>query len=165
MSYTIEPADYNSVKDLFAMIRASDAREVMASAGQTPEEAITLSMGLSYDSWILRDGDEPVCVFGVAPILGKPGVGSPWMLASHKFAASKAPPRIRRRITRVILAKSKQYIAKMLDHFYLLENYVDARNEASIRWLKWCGFKLDPPIIHGVAKIPFHPFYMEKPDV
>lgn len=163
MSYSIEPADYNSVKDLFDFIRESDAREVMASAGQTPEEAITLSMALSVDSWVLRENGTPVCVFGVAPIVGKPGVGSPWMLASHRFAASKAPPHIRRRITRVILAQSKKYIQKMLDRFYLLENYVDVRNEASIRWLKWCGFKLEPPVPWGHAGLPFHPFYMERP--
>lgn len=163
MSYKIEPADYDSVKDLFALIRESDAREVMASAGQTPEEAITLSMALSTDSWVLLENGAPVCVFGVAPVVGKPGVGSPWMMASHRFAASKAPPRIRRRITRVILAESKKYIGKMLDQFFLLENYVDARNDASIRWLKWCGFKLDPAVPYGIAQLPFHNFYMERP--
>jgi len=161
--FTFERADYQNVRDLFDVIRESDAREVMASAGQTPEEAITLSLGLSTDAWVLLQDGSPICVFGVAPVTGKPGVGSPWMLASHKFAVSKAPPRQRRAVTRVILEFSKYYIGQMLEKFYLLENFVDARNAASIRWLKWCGFKFDPAVPHGYAQLPFHPFYMERP--
>lgn len=163
--FTFEQADYQSVRDLFTMIRESDAREVLASAGQTPEEAITLSLGLSTDAWVLCQDGEPICVFGVAPYLDKPGVGSPWMLASHKFNASKAPPRQRREITRVILQFSKQFIQRMLEKYYLLQNYVDVRNDASIRWLKWCGFTLEAPIPFGYAGLDFHPFYMERPDV
>ncbi len=52
----------------------------------------------------------------------------------------------------------------MLDLFPHLQNYVDARNEISIRWLKWLGFRFDPkPVPYGIWGLPFLRFQMEKP--
>jgi hypothetical protein len=51
----------------------------------------------------------------------------------------------------------------MLDLYPHLENYVDVRNELSIKWLRWLGFQFDPqPIPYGVWEMPFFRFRMER---
>jgi hypothetical protein len=50
----------------------------------------------------------------------------------------------------------------MLEQHSFLENWVDARNVTSIKWLKWCGFDFDDPAPFGVEQLMFHRFEMRK---
>jgi hypothetical protein len=53
------------------------------------------------------------------------------------------------------------YLDKMKERFSCLVNLVDARHEASIRWLRWCGFVVMPAEPAGVVGLPFHRFWMK----
>jgi len=57
--------------------------------------------------------------------------------------------------------RSRYYVLEMKRHFQRLENYVDARQKRSIRWLKWCGFTVENPKPWGTLGLPFHQFWME----
>ena len=71
--------------------------------------------------------------------------------------------RIRGKDIRVEFArKSKGYVLRMSKEFPILENYVDARNTLAKRWLKWCGFTIEPPVEYGPEGLPFHLFHMRR---
>jgi hypothetical protein len=77
--------------------------------------------------------------------------GVPWMLGSDDLD----------RIGNEVGRQSRYYVNEMKKRFNLLENYIDVRQKRSIRWLKWCGFKMDPAKPHGPHGMPFHRFFME----
>jgi hypothetical protein len=39
------------------------------------------------------------------------------------------------------LRHSRQWLATMHEHYRLLYNVIDARNEVHLRWLEWLGFE------------------------
>ena len=63
---------------------------------------------------------------------------------------------------RAFLRRNREYVRQMQAAFPTLRNMVDARNEVSIRWLRWLGFTIEPAIRWGAAGMPFHPFWMTR---
>lgn len=140
-------------KILAPKIRQSDRNEVLASHGLSDMERI-LNNARSFSheayAWII-DG-EPIAAFGVAPGSYLQSFGIPWMLGTEEICGSNAIN---------FLRNSKIIINYWLSRWDYLENYVDARNEISLRYLKFLGFVIDEPIPFGVQKLPFHRFYMK----
>lgn len=132
-------------------LRKEDLAEVWASSHYTGPEAIQKSFEVSSKCWIALKDKEPFICFGVAPksLIGKTGV--PWMLATDTILEAKI----------FFLKKSKYYINKMREGFSLLENWVDARNTLSRKWIKWCGYTIGKKEVYGMEKLPFFHFYME----
>ena len=89
-------------------------------------------------------------IFGVSPRSRISPVGVPWMLSVDL-----------RRYARQLLQDSPGYIAQMLEGFTKLSNHVDARNTASIRYLRHVGFSIHPAEAYGIDNLPFHRFDME----
>ena len=96
--------------------------------------------------------DKPVGMFGVTPLSVIGRHGSPWLLGTDELANH----------SRSFLKGCIKHFPEVTKGFDFLENYVDARNEVSIRWLKWLGFVIMEPEPYGPFKLPFHRFYMEK---
>jgi hypothetical protein len=152
MARTIIPAREEHIFWIASNMAKADRRECEA-AGLGPFRALRGSLERAVVAWTGMVDDEPVCMFGVSPVDILGGVGSPWLLGTDKV----------RKYAVTFLRLNKGYIARMLEIFTRLENYVDDRNEVSIRWLKWLGFTFDPePVPYGVWGMPFFKFRMEK---
>jgi len=137
-------------------MRQPDRAEVAAAAGMGPFRALSDSLQRSAAAWTGMVNDEPVCMFGVTPVDILGGVGSPWLLGTNEVE----------RYAITFLRLNKGYVAKMLELFPHLQNYVDVRNGMSIRWLKWLGFRFDPePVPYGIWGLPFYRFHMQKQNV
>jgi hypothetical protein len=93
-----------------------------------------------------------VAMFGVAAQSLLSDVGHPWMFGTPEME----------RHSRSLIREARPYIAEMKAMYPRLTNIVDARNHKSIRWLKKCGFEIQPAIRLGVNGLPFHPFVMEN---
>jgi hypothetical protein len=133
-------------------MRQDDIAEVSASSGLSPLEALTLSVKYSTLAWSIHINDEPVGMFGVSATSSLADDGSPWLLGTDRILE----------IYRPFLKQSRAYVQQMLDRHSFLVNYVDERNLVSVRWLKWCGFKLDDPAPYGVTGAPFHRFELRR---
>ena len=57
---------------------------------------------------------------------------------------------------------SRDEIAALLGRYAVLTNFVDARNEPAIKYLRWLGFRFGVATPWGSAGLPFHPFTMER---
>lgn len=145
--YSFEKPTIEHCWYIAANMRQADQDEV-AMEGYSPFDALKTGMDKSeFARTAIIDGD-PAVMFGVgAPfVLGRTGV--PWLLGTDAV----------RKVRKSFLIECRAHIEDWMQHYSSLENRVDARNQVSIRWLKWLGFEVKPAIT--VAGYTFHPFVM-----
>ena len=148
---TIIPTEYDHLLPVAKDMREADVLEVSAT-GNLPYESLTEGFNLSSRCWTGLVDNRPAAIFGVAPMSVLGGVGSPWLLGTDTCM----------KVKREFLTGSKPYVEQMLGLYPRLVNYVDVRNTASIRWLKWLGFEIHEPIPFGLSGELFHPFEMMR---
>lgn len=127
-------ADENEV--IAAIGRPVNASDLMESVAQSP-----VCVAVDYQGHLL-------CIGGAARKTLLSSSGIPWMLGTHDLDSHG----------RLFMLHGKRCVNALLDHFGRLENYVDARNHRSIRWLRRMGFVLHDPVPYGSAGLPFHRF-------
>lgn len=146
----IVPATWEHVGVVAAAMRAADVAEVWASSRSTPYEALKHGMDTSSLVWTGTIDDEPICIFGVAPLSLLGGIGVPWLLGTDAVE----------RHQRIFLRHCRPVVADMLSVYNHLVNFVDERNTVSQRWLRWLGFALDEPEPFGPDGLPFRRFQL-----
>lgn len=150
----VVPATQKLIDSMKGCLRAIDHHECMEINGKDADKAIQIGLDTSLHSWVGLIKGIPFCCFGVASASLLSTSGVPWMLGTDEIARWGA--------TYLVLKNSKYYVDKMLKPFDNLENWVDIRNEISIRWLKWCGFSFDGPVPYGIHRGLFQRFYLNK---
>ncbi len=133
-------------------LRKSDIDEVWASHHHTPEEALRLSFEMSALCLTVDIKGMPVAMFGIVPQTLLSDRANVWLLATDGIL----------KVRKSFLKHCKEFIDVMLKEYSVLENYVDARNALSIRWLKWCGAVIEEAKPIGIEKLPFHYFYFGR---
>ncbi len=152
MTYEIVPATVDHAFELSRTMRLEDREEAWALDHLTPWEAIQVSVGHSGNIYSgLVDG-QVLCMFGVGKRTLLSEIGFPWMLSS-----TLVPKHVR-----AWMRGSQIAFKQMQSEAKVLENYVDARYTAAVRWLKWLGFTIHPAEPFGVDKLPFHKFTWEQ---
>jgi hypothetical protein len=132
-------------------MRPADVEEVRLSHGHSPLAALEASVRSSpLVCYVAVDDGRPLCAFGVGgrPLAVK---GSPWLLGHERLGD------YRRELARL----SRPMVQMMSARFSLLENWVHADNVVSVRWLKACGFTLEPAAPFGAQGAMFHRFWMK----
>lgn len=132
-----------------AGIREADRREVWASHHQTPLEALETSTKRKGMCFTGVYKGFPIVIFGAAR-MSLVGGANPWLLGTEDIV----------KITVPFLRYSRSYIDLVRSEYRYLENYVDVRNELSIKWLKFCGFTFHAAAPYGVEQLPFYRFTM-----
>lgn len=149
----VRKATMNDVKAMWGYMREEDQRECWAVSHKTADEALTESFARSELCWTALDRkNKRVFMFGVANGSLLFNNGYIWLLGTRRMADNKMG----------LLRISKPYIEKMLEPYDIIENYVDIRNELSIKWLEWCGFTLEPMRVYGVERRMFRHFWMRN---
>lgn len=152
LNWVIRDAEPDDAWVIIQKLRVRDYEEAVAAGGDnvlaTLTDAITRSAGMCWVAENNQDG--AVLLLGCAPVEGVEGLGSPWLVGT------KPADRYPGALTKI----AKRHIAIMLKTYSALLNFVDARNDASVRWLAFLGFKIDPPTPYGVEGRPFHRFTM-----
>jgi hypothetical protein len=153
MEKIVVKAHRDHIPYLAEHMAAADAEEVRAAVGLSPYRGLEDSLNRSIVAWTGTVDGRPVCMFGVSPIDILCGIGSPWLLGTDEI----------RQHAKTFMKLNRDYIPKMLSLSPSLVNWVDARHETAIRWLKWLGFTFDMyPQPYGLFKLPFLRFHMEK---
>jgi hypothetical protein len=151
MVRTAVSSDIPRMKD---NLRANDIREVWASHNHSPEQALIFSLSVSPYCMTIVNKGVPVAMFGLSPEDNRKAA-TIWLLGTA------AIPDMYVQFLRI----TRFMIPKMLDMYPLLYNLVDARNEASIRWLTWAGATWGTPEPYGIEQLPFIPFTLTKSEV
>ncbi|MBX3502793.1 MAG: hypothetical protein KF889_25390 [Alphaproteobacteria bacterium] len=151
----IRPATDADAVALAPDLREADRLEIEAASGDAPLDALRRSLARSSEAWAATTPEGIIALWGVGPLSLLGGHGAPWLLGSdlvarHAFAVAR---------------RNRPTVRRWLTMFPLLSNWVDARNALSVRWLRWIGFTILPPVPYGVARLPFHPFELRRADV
>ena len=135
------------IKYLAPRLRTSDKKEILASVGLTPYEAMMIGYLENVIVFtIVNKYNEPVAIFGINDV-GQ-NVGAIWLLATDKL----------KDIQYSFLRENKKVIDFLNTKYKILWNFVDCRNSLHIKWLKWCGFKFINKQNYGVLNKPFYEF-------
>lgn len=143
---SVKPAQAWHVAFVAENMRQAD-REELEALGQDSEEGIWQAFRASEQAWVMQE-DAPMCVFGVIPTNLLTGEGIIWLLGTDNV----------KRHARGFLEVSPGCLQKIMATYSHLHNYVDQRNKASIRWLKWMGFEFQEAQPLGPRGLPFHRF-------
>lgn len=148
---TIREARPDDADRLLLELRQCDRQEAEAMAGASQVDFVMrYTVGASLAAWTAEQGGELVAMFGVVPISIVNGIGCPWLLGTDRMD----------RLPRAVMENTRAYIPTMLALFPHLINFIDARNQRSIRLLRWLGFQILPAQPFGVRGLPFHRFEM-----
>ncbi len=117
-------------------MQQEDRDSALALANNSPEQAIRASVAASIEShtW-LADG-EVMVIRGVSRRTFLSPYVCVWMLGAKGL----------RKHPVAFLKGSRTWVEGMLDKFGHLINYVDERNQRSLKWLKWLGFTVHPAV-------------------
>ena len=147
--FRVRPATVGDAARLAPVLRKDDLREIRAATRETPLAVLKRGYTTSDPCYAIVQGDDAlVAMFGVVPESGSQS-GIIWLLASDALASN--PHRF--------LRHSRTWIDILHRRYRVLWNHVDARNEAHIDWLHWCGFHSQGiEQAFGVEGRPFHRF-------
>ncbi len=143
----IRPTEPGDVQILYANLRPSDLAECRAYGGDILA-GIESSVRRSMLCWTSFADGELGAIMGVAPVSVMGGIGSPWMLGTPVLDKHH----------RILVRRTPDYIARMLRAFPHLVNFVHARNDSSVRWLRRLGFTLHEAQPMGPLGEPFRLF-------
>lgn len=149
----IVPARPEHIRSIARRMRQADRDEVFASSRVTPGQALCRSLRKSAKAWTAMIDGRPEIMFGVGDLNILAGVAAPWLLGTDAVEEHYV----------AFLRGSVEWRNQLLRRYSTLRNFVDARNRASIRWLRWLGFKLSDPVI--LRDHEFHLFELRSADV
>ena len=143
-------ATESEITSVVLRLRQEDIEECYAMFGVHPQilfRNLDRDHGQIY-SIVTRQG-RPVALAGVHPLLSDPTIAQIWMCATEELLAHQME----------FLKYSRPFIEEVSAPFRLVYNYVDARNEVHLKWLKWCGFTFINELPRwGAQGRPFYTF-------
>lgn len=146
--YDVVEATYEHAAAMAPIMRPSDRDEVKATSGLNPRDGLLASLASSLYAWTWRVDGVPACMFGIGSGSILSGEGMPWLLTSNVLDQHWRP----------FVKHYRPFLDQMKADFPVLANWVDARHETAIRWLKWMGFEIGPIVPHGPRGLPHRRF-------
>lgn len=130
-------------------MRQADRDEIKASDNVGAVEALMTPFEYrGHRTWSVIGTDEEYVIgmFGSVPTLD-PDYGIAWLLSSEELFKYK----------KEFIKQSPQWVDEMGKGYRYLYNYVDCRNEKSIKWLMYLGFNtIRREEEYGKGKLPFY---------
>lgn len=147
-----ERATEAHIVELLPQIRRQDNAEVIASDGNLVRGCCN-ALYLSDDPIAMRDKQGGlIAVYGAAPLSLLGGrEAAPWLLGTERMRVNALS----------VYHDMRLYLDFLSEHYDRLFNYVDVRNEESVKWLASLGFSIGDPEPRGPYRMPFHPFWMD----
>ena len=148
MSLVIAPATVDSMTYIGRNLRAADCVELGLPSGADAAHVLLEAAESARWCHVASVDGVPTAAYGVNPIEGRPGWGSPWLLATPGA----------RRLRRPLLTVAPAEVELMLAGFPFLTNAVHDRHREAIRWLIWLGFTIgfdQPQQRDGRTFLPF----------
>jgi hypothetical protein len=143
----------DDVEYLIDHVRPEDIEEVDAFDGSTIRESLEATPDLLENSEVWEVDGKVVCMFGVTPIDEfEQKVGMIWMLATPDFD----------KYSRMFAVRCQKVVEKMVSGYEFIYNYVHSKNEKSVAWLRWLGFKTYDPEPLGPRGEMFTRFEMKR---
>lgn len=141
MGATYRHAVKEDIDILAPIMREADRREVYASHGASPKEALEISFRNSVECFtILSNDGQVIGMFGVAE--DSPKTAVPWLLGADDIPF----------IAKDLLVQSEKKVKEWKNKYSEMYNFVHCDNRASLRWLEWLGFSFETEIKNNFVR-------------
>jgi hypothetical protein len=137
--YQVVLATPDLARQMAPRLREADRLEVLSAAGMTPEAALLHSLSVTPSPRALILGGSPCAMWGVQPIHQAADIGVVWMLGTPELVENPL----------WFWRMCKAEVARLSSEWVVLLNWIDARYDASLRWARRLGFRLDDPRPYG----------------
>ena len=153
MDKLLTPTTFDDIDYIAPRLRKADIMECKAALGKEPLSVLYASLTQGDITLTMRSPDGGrVGLCGVAPSPWD-DAGAVWMTATDDIYQHQM----------AFLRRSKAALEYLSEDYAVLFNYVDARNSAHIKWLKWMGFTfINKHTKYGVEQRPFYEFVRIK---
>lgn len=145
----VRPATEIDIQALLAVgLRDADILECKRLFGREPR--LSLWDGYLYSDicFAAEEGGEVFAVGGVMTKSLLSGGGIAWLLGTDKLES----------VWYAFARESRRVAEELTREYGVLENFVDASNTKSIRWLEWLGFHIEEPVLSPLG-YPFRKFW------
>lgn len=130
-------------------LRPEDLAEVQACGFPDAQTALGVAVAGSKVSWACLVDGEVAAMFGIGD---GPGGEQLWFLTGQGFV----------RHARLFVSRAKDVMRRLLEHHASLQNHIDARYPAAVRWARWLGFEVGEPVPYGPHGQLFHPAHIRR---
>jgi hypothetical protein len=137
------------LEQLAPRLRQLDYQELEAARGfdMQPLEVLLDAWRISAVTYAAELAGQAIACWGVHPVSVMGGIGVPWLLTSDEIT--------RRPLAAATLARPA--LGVLLDVYPRLIQWVDARHEPALRFVRWLGFHVEDAQPYGPYGMPFHP--------
>lgn len=149
---TIKTSELHDICLLKDSLRLEDKIEIWSAYNQSPERSLLVSYMTSSLCWTTILNDKPIMMFGCVSHPELKDHANVWMLGSAEIFDIK----------KTFVKQSKIYIAKMLEHYEVLYNWVDNRYKKTLKWLQMVGAEIHAPMKFGIEQELFNYFTIKK---
>ena len=126
--------EHSTNHDAYAVargLRRADRNEVAAVTEQSPIRVLIDGINNSSPCYTIKTtGGKPCGIFGTRDS-GYPDSGVVWLLGTDDLVTE----------SKTFIRFSKRWLDELHNHYKLLYNVIDARNEVHLEWLDWMGFE------------------------
>ncbi len=141
----VVPAKPQHIATIARRMRAIDVTEC-EMMGHNPKGALRTGLLGSSIAWTVMIDGRPEAMMGAVPVNIMEGRGRAWLLMTD-VAAKQAVSLVR---------LGEIYTRAMHRHYRMLENWIHADNNKTIRWLTRLGYAVGPvDVIRGHPMRPF----------
>lgn len=127
-------------------MREADRKEVEASGGFSPREALLASYRASQPCYAATLDDRATALFGVSPV--DDDIGVIWMLGTNDITDHPV----------TFMRWSRTVVPMLIRPYRMVCNLVDKRNTVHVKWILKMGFSLIREVDHGPFNLPFYEF-------
>lgn len=153
---TVKKTQLHDICELKDRIRAEHCNEISATSGRTAEQSLLvgyLSSSQCYTaSLYIGMRSIPVHMFGVTSDNKDPEKATVWALGSREVD----------RVPRQFCFFANEFISHFLNDYKTIYNWIDARYERGIRFLKFLGAHFEEAQPYGVENRLFHYFEFRR---
>lgn len=144
-------ANRKDILDVVSRLRSCDEEEVRAMTNMSPSSFFSLQTDFSNTYVIFNSDGLNVALAGITPLDNDTAII--WMLATHELEKHQME----------FLKHTRTFIDEIAGSYQLLFNWVYAKNEVHIKWLRWCGFTfINKHEVFGAQGKPFYTFVRTK---
>lgn len=131
-------------------LRDADRQEVYAATGTDRYlRLLTASIASSQAAFSVWTHDMvPVALFGASYRNALTDHGTLWLVATDELA----------RHWREFCRRTREYLYELVKSPAIMTNWIDARNDKALRYIRWLGAEVAPAQPFGPFGLPFHRF-------
>ena len=147
----VRSATLADVRSVAARLREADRQEVLAAVGVDPRLVFPAQYaeGREILAAGLQENDRAEIIFGCDPMTGDASVGIIWMVSTEVMYDHPVE----------FVTTSRRIFQDYQSRYRVLTNFVDARNERHIKWLRWLGCHMIRRVEKfGAQSLPFIEF-------